>query len=97
MEEIRNVSDKHMTSISLIFLYPSMRDNSWAARPFKFQQQYLRTELLRDPGLDSISRDFSNINFLCTNNIRELIVIRNHTIGKTTGGIMEEYILTSRH
>ena len=63
MEEIRNVSDKHMTSISLIFLYPSMRDNSWAARPFKFQQQNLRTELLRDPGLDSISRDFSNIKF----------------------------------
>ena len=27
MEEPRNISDKHMISVSLTFTYPSMRDN----------------------------------------------------------------------
>ena len=38
--------------------------NSLAARPFKFQCQNLRAELLRGPGLDSISPDFNKIKFL---------------------------------
>ena len=38
MEESGSVSDKHMISVSLIFMYSSMRDNlnSWVARTFKF-------------------------------------------------------------
>ena len=67
MEESRNVSDEQMMSISLKFMWSSKRDNlinSWASRPFKFQWQNLRAELLRVPGLDSISPDFNKIKFL---------------------------------
>lgn len=51
-----------MMSVSLIFIYPSIRDNwvnSRAARPFKFQWQNLKAELLQGPGSYSISHDFN--------------------------------------
>ena len=63
MEESRNISHKHMISISLTFMQSSMRDNlvnSWAARPFKFQWQNWRVKHLRGSGLDSISPYLSN-------------------------------------
>ena len=49
-----------------------MRDNSvnsWAARPIKFQWQNLRAEHLCGP-------------VSCTNNVRQLILVRNYIIDK---------------
>ena len=65
----------YMISISLTLMYPSMRDNlvnSWPVRLFKFQYQNLRAKLLRDPG----SLDFNKFFFWCTNNVRQLILVR---------------------
>ena len=72
MEESRDVSNKFMISIPLTFMHPSMRDNlvnSLAARPFKFQCQNLKAELLQGPELDWISPDFSKRKFL---NVKKL-------------------------
>ena len=51
-----------MISISLQFFETSKRDNlvnSGGARPFRFQWQNLRDELLGGRGLDSIPPDFN--------------------------------------
>ena len=103
-----SVSDKQMISISLTFMYPSKRDNlvnSWTARPFKFQPQNLRAELLRGSGLDSISPDLNKRIFLmykqCKTTDKTTYIkqckrtyVRIYIIVKLIGDIMEKYMLT---
>ena len=50
------------------------------------------TEILRGPGLDSLSRDFNKKNLLCTSNVRQLILGRNCVIGQPIADIMKEYM-----
>ena len=67
LSSIRNAPDKHKISISLKFMWPSVRDNLgdlWAAGSFRFQWKSLRAELLRDPVLDYISPNFNKRTFL---------------------------------
>ena len=47
---------------------------------------------LRGPELHSISPDFNKIKFWCTNNVRQLTLVRNYIIGKPIRYIMKTYV-----